>query len=77
MRDLSVLEVNLHQVEQRRELREDEHLVTCLYELGQHAIEQLELARGLEDVVRNVLGRVALEQIGMVTDLAQLHDGIG
>lgn len=74
--DLPVNEIELHDVNELRELAEYQDLVTGLDHFRQHAIEELELARNIENVICEFGGLMALEQIGMITDFSELHDGV-
>lgn len=76
MRDLSVNEIELHDVNELRELTKYQDLVTCFDHFWQHAIKELELAGNIENVIIEFVGLMALEQIGVITDFSELHDGV-
>ena len=78
MRNLTVPEVLLHDVQQLSELTEDQDLVTCLYQLGKHSVKELEFARNLEDMIAVQLANwsMALEKVRVIADFSQLHDGV-
>jgi hypothetical protein len=51
--------------------------VAGLNELGEDAVEQLEFTTRAEDVVAHVIGlQVVQEQVRVIADLTQLHNGV-
>jgi len=72
------LEIGLHDVHEMRHLREDEQPVSEPAQLGQDAVDELELSRRTDDplVVADVVV-VFEEEIGVVAALPQLHHQVG
>ena len=80
--EASQLDVLLDQVEEHRELREEEHTVPLLAQVRQELVEQQHLARGGDQVVepRGVIGALeplrldhTLDEERVVAAVAQLH----
>mmetsp|Transcript_99731 Transcript_99731/g.242505 ORF Transcript_99731/g.242505 Transcript_99731/m.242505 type:complete len:208 (-) Transcript_99731:1380-2003(-) len=68
------LEVGLEDVQDARELREDEDLVAEAQELGQQPVQGLELARGADEPL--VPLEAVLEEVGVQGNLPQLHQRV-
>ena len=55
MFDTTILKEVAHDIEQLSELGENQHLVTRCNHLGQHAVQQFELAARHPDPIRDLL----------------------
>lgn len=62
----------LHDVHEAGHLAEHQHAVAASHELGEHAVQQLDLARGTPQVVVDGELVILLEQIRVVANLTEL-----
>jgi hypothetical protein len=75
--DAPIVKEVLHDIHQLSELREDQHFMTRLYQLGQDSVKKLEFPARPEDVVAHVSRlKIIQEQVRVITNLSELHHSV-
>ena len=77
MLDTPIVKEDLHYIHQLSELREDQHFVTRLYQLGKDSVKKFEFTARPEDIVAHVSRiKIIQEQVRVITNLSELHDSV-